>query len=320
MSILNVQDVNVIYRNNEKSIHAVDSVSLSLEKGHSLGIVGESGSGKTTLAMAMLRLLDPASAKVTGQAIFNDQDILAMDDNAFSKLRWKEISVVFQKSMNSLSPIHRIGDQFESVYRVHQPHAKKEEIQAIVHELFGLVNLGDRVYTAYPHEMSGGMLQRISIALSLLFRPALIVLDEATTALDVVTQGQILREIKRLAREIEMTRIMITHDMSVVATVCDQVGVMYAGRMMELGDVREVIKTPAHPYTKALVQAYPHLKAPKEDLKIIPGALPDLSQQVPGCIFAPRCGKCQENCLSHRPVRQQLGSRTVYCHYPEVNV
>lgn len=319
MSILELKNVSVTYINKEKEVLAADDISFSLEKGDSLGIVGESGSGKSTLAMAILRLLSENSTKISGEALFKGNNLLKISSQEYNKLRWKEVSVVFQKSMNSLSPIHKIGEQFEDIYRVHEPKATKSAIKKVVLNLFKLVNLSDRVYNLYPHELSGGMLQRVSIALSLMFNPSLIILDEATTALDVVTQGQILREIKKLEETIEMTRIMITHDMSVVATVCDKVAVMYAGRLMELGLVKDVIQNPKHPYTQGLIKSYPMLKAPKEDLKVIPGSLPDLSQKVKGCIFAPRCSKAQEICLTNRPENRDVAKgHMVACHFSEV--
>ena len=192
MALLSIKNLKITYKNNEKEVYAVDDISFDMESGDSLGIVGESGSGKSTLAMGILRLLSPQSAQVSGNAFFHDKDLLAMSKEEFNKSKWKQISVVFQKSMNILSPIHKIGDQLEDIYRVHEPKASKEQIKKRVLELFKLVNLSDRVYDLYPHELSGGMLQRTSIALSLLHNPELIILDEATTALDVVTQGQIL--------------------------------------------------------------------------------------------------------------------------------
>lgn len=316
--ILEIKDLCVEYKNKDSSILAVDHACVTVEKGSSVGIVGESGSGKTTLANAVLRLLPKNSAKVTGEVCFQGQNILELSDKEFNQLRWKDISVVFQKSMNALSPIHRIGEQIEDIYQVHEPNAARAEIRSRAIELFHLTNLNERIYDLYPHELSGGMLQRVAIAISLLHHPALIVLDEATTALDVVTQSQILSEIKKLEKQIEMTRIMITHDMSVVATVCDRVVVMYAGRVMEMGSVREVIPQPRHPYTKGLIQSYPMLRAPKEDLKVIPGVMPSLSQRVEGCIFAPRCSKATEKCRCQRPQDTEvLPGHMVACHYPE---
>lgn len=318
MALLSVKNLNITYKNKEKEVYAVDDISFDMESGDSLGIVGESGSGKSTLAMGILRLLSPKTAQISGNAFFKENDLLSMSKDEFNKLRWKQISVVFQKSMNTLSPIHKIGDQLEDIYKVHEPKATKEQIKGRVLELFKLVNLSDRVYNLYPHELSGGMLQRTSIALSLLHNPELIVLDEATTALDVVTQGQILSEIKKLEKTINMTRIMITHDMSVVATVCDKVAVMYAGRLVEFGWVKDVITKPQHPYTQGLIKSYPLMKAPKDELKSIPGSLPNLSNRYEGCIFAPRCDRAQEICKTSRPKNTEIKpGHMVSCHFAE---
>ena len=319
MALLSVKNLKITYKNKEKEVYAVDDVSFDMETGDSLGIVGESGSGKSTMAMGILRLLNPEHTIIEGNAYFKGQDLFPMPKEEFDKLKWKNISIVFQKSMNTLSPIHKIGKQLEDIYKVHEPNATKEEIKARVIELFKLVNLSERVYNLYPHELSGGMLQRTSIAMSLLHNPELIVLDEATTALDVVTQGQILSEIKKLEETINMTRIMITHDMSVVATVCDKVAVMYAGRLVEFGLVKDVIGNPQHPYTQGLIKSYPMLKAPKECLTSIPGSLPDLSKRYEGCIFAPRCSKATDICRCKRPANVEIvPGHMVSCHFAEV--
>lgn len=319
MALLSVKNLGITYKNKEKEVYAVDGVSFDINMGDSLGIVGESGSGKSTLAMGILRLLSPSSTIITGQAIFKDRNVFDMTQEEFNELKWKNISIVFQKSMNTLSPVHKIGHQLEDIYKVHEPKATKEQIKNKVLELFTLVNLSGRVYDLYPHELSGGMMQRVSIAMSLLHNPELIVLDEATTALDVVTQGQILSEIKKLEKTINMTRIMITHDMSVVATVCDKVAVMYAGRLVEFGFVRDVIGNPQHPYTQGLIKSYPMMKAPKEDLISIPGSLPDLSKKHEGCIFAPRCSQAKDICKKCRPKNIEITpGHMVSCHFAEV--
>lgn len=236
-----------------------------LNKGDSLGIVGESGSGKSTLAMGLLKLLPARSTAITGRVEF-DKKFIELTDRQYNELRWKEISVVFQKSMNALSPVHRISVQIEDIYRVHYPDAPSQKIKERALYLFSLVNLSSRVYNLYPHELSGGMLQRISIAISLLFSPKLLILDEATTALDTVTQGQILDEIVKLEAEMNMTRIMITHDISVVSQSCNKVGIMYAGELMEIGATETVLKYPKHPYTKALIESFPSLYGEKNRL------------------------------------------------------
>ena len=213
---LDFKDVCVTYEMPGRSVYAVDHVSLSLEKGQSLGLVGESGSGKSTLGMALLRLL-PDTAKVTGSMMLDGQDMLTLSPKELHNVRWKKLSAVFQKSMNALSPVHRIGRQMVDIYLLHAPNASKAEAKARVIEVLKVVGLGERVFRAYPHELSGGMMQRTAIALSLLNNPEMILFDEATTALDRITQGQILMEVKRLEKEFNLTRIMITHDMNIAA-------------------------------------------------------------------------------------------------------
>ena len=298
-TVLSVQNMNVTYVNKSKRVMAVRNASFSISKGDSLGLVGESGSGKSTLAIALLGLLPKETTEITGKAIFlEDTDLLSISEKEMNELRWKKLAVVFQKAMNSLSPVHRISTVFEDIYRVHEPHATKEEIHAATVRLLKLVNLPERVYHLYPHEMSGGMLQRVAIAMSLLHSPQLLIFDEATTALDVVTQGQILKEIVQMEKELETTRIMITHDMSVVSSSCNKVAVMYAGEIVEFGYVKNVMVHPQHPYTKALLKSFPALKGEKRKMESIPGFLPDLSKEIPACVFAPRCAYATERCLS----------------------
>ena len=316
-TVLSIDNLCVTYKNRQKKVYAVKNASFSIEKGDAVGIVGESGSGKSTLAMALLRLLPARTAEVTGKADFLGRDLLTVDDKALADLRWKELSVVFQKAMSSFSPVHRIGEQIEDIYRVHVPNAQKGEARERAVELLKLVNLGDRVWRLYPHELSGGMLQRVAIAMSLLFNPRLLIMDEATTALDVVTQGQLLNEIKHMEETLDMTRIMITHDMSVVAASCSKVVVMYAGDIVEVGPVKKVLKTPAHPYTQGLLGSFPSLKGETRALRAIPGSIPDLSQQYSECIFAPRCPHAAEACRRARPEVVRVGegwsSRCVLC-------
>ena len=289
MALLELKNVNVRYIMKDKKVHACQHVSLEIEEQDSIGIVGESGSGKSTLASAVLRLLPHRITQVDGEILYNGKDLLKLTKDEMDALRWTDLSIVFQKSMSALSPVHKVGAQMEDVYRVHFPNADKNEIKQRVYDLFKVVNLSDRVYELYPHELSGGMMQRVSIALSLLHNPRLLVLDEATTALDVVTQSQILREIMSLEQNLNVTRIMITHDVSVVASTCKKIAVMYAGRLMESGETKDVLVNPQHPYTQGLLKSFPSFKGAKNDLRGIPGSLPDLSQDIPGCVFAPRC-------------------------------
>ncbi len=312
--ILKVRDLNISYKTKGASVYAVKQVGFDLFKGDSLGIVGESGSGKSTLAMGILRLLPENMADINGEAQFNGVNLIDMNPKEMNRLRWKEIAVVFQKSMNALSPVHRISEQVADIYRVHFPKAGKDEIYERFRTLLEMVNLSDRVIHSYPHELSGGMLQRVSIAIGLLFEPKLLILDEATTALDVVTQGQILDEILKLQEYMDMTRIMITHDMSVVSQSCNKIAILYAGELMEHGMTRDVLTKPLHPYTVGLLDSFPTLYGEKQILQSIEGHLPDLSVRVDGCIFADRCKECLEICRLKKPVGVERAGRTVYCH------
>ncbi len=307
-NVLTVNNMNVTYINKEKRVMAVRNASLSVSKGDSLGIVGESGSGKSTLAMALLGLLPNRSVIISGKAVFlGDKNLLCISEKELNELRWLKIAVVFQKAMNSFSPVHRIRTHFEDIYRVHVPNADKEEIRAVAMRMLKKLNLPERVYNLYPHEMSGGMLQRTAIAISLMHSPQLLIFDEATTALDVVTQGQILAEIVQMEKELETTRIMITHDMSVVAESCNKIAVMYAGEIMETGLVKNVMTKPLHPYTQALLKSFPSLKGEKKRLESIPGFLPDLSKEIPNCVFEPRCPFAGERCRREKPQLAETG-------------
>lgn len=313
--VLELKDFNVTYKNKSKKVYAVKDVNLVINKGDSLGVVGESGSGKSTLAMALLRLLPERNTEITGISNFGNTDLVQASEKELKEIRWKELSVVFQKSMNALSPVHRIGEQIEDIYRVHKPNASKEEIFDRIKYLLKLVNLSDRVYKMYPHELSGGMLQRVAIAISLIHDPKLLIMDEATTALDVVTQGQILEEIVKMEQTLDVTRIMITHDISVVAATCNKIAVLYAGELMEVGYVKDILKNPKHPYTEGLLASYPSLSGKKEVLTGIKGNLPDLSEKYEGCIFAPRCKHAMEQCIKSKPDEVQMTNENrVWCH------
>ena len=319
MSLLELKHININYKTPIKTVYAVQDVSLTVEEQDSIGIVGESGSGKSTLAMGILRLLPDNIIEVSGEALLQGKDLLAMGEKELQDVRWKEVSVVFQKAMNALSPVHKIGHFISDLYRVHEPEASKEEVRRRIEECLELVNLPKRVFDLYPHELSGGMLQRVSIAMSLILDPKLLVMDEATTALDVVTQNQILSEIMRLEEGQGITRIMITHDMSVVATTCKKVAVLYAGSLMEVGPVEEVLVDPVHPYTRGLVDSFPTFTVDThEPLKSIAGSLPDLANLPAGCVFAARCPKATEICFREAPEMKQYGPRhTAACHMAE---
>lgn len=301
MSLLEIKNMNISYHTPTKTVYAVQDVSLTVEAEDSVGIVGESGSGKSTLAMGILRLLPENITEIDGEALLNGKDIIKMSPKELNEVRWVEMSVVFQKAMNALSPVHRIGEQMEDIYHVHFPQTPKAEVKEKIFELLKMVNLNERVYSSYPHELSGGMMQRVAIALSLIFKPKLLIMDEATTALDVVTQTQILNEIMDLEKNLKIARIMITHDMSVVSSTCKHVVVMYAGRIMEQGPVKDVLVNPKHPYTKGLLNSFPSFTGEKTNLRGIEGNLPDMSIKPTGCVFAPRCPFAKEHCFNTIP-------------------
>lgn len=308
MPLLDIKNLNIKYVMKDREVLACDAVNLTVDEQDSIGIVGESGSGKSTLAMGILDLLPKKISRIEGEMNFMGRNLVGLDEKGYSEIRWKNLSAVFQKSMNGMSPVHRVGKQIASIYRVHKPDATNAECREMAVGLFDKVNLSERVYDLYPYELSGGMMQRVSIAISLMFHPALVILDEATTALDVVTEGQILREIVHLQETEQMTRIMITHDMAVVASSCEKVAIMYAGRIMESGKTEDVLMNPKHPYTQGLMRSFPSFWGEKSSLRGIPGSLPDLSKPIPGCVFAPRCQYANERCYIERPKDTQLES------------
>lgn len=317
MTLLSIKDVSVTYHSGEREVKALQGMSLDIQEGESLGIVGESGSGKTTLIMAILRLLPKGIAKVKGEVYLNGKEILSMSEDELSKIRWEEMALVFQKSMNALSPVHKIGAQMSDIYRIHKPKVSKKEAHKKIEELLELVNLPIHIYNLYPHELSGGMMQRVSIALSLMFNPRLLILDEATTALDVVTQTQILEEILELEKKLGLTRVMITHDISVVASTCKNIAVLYAGCLLEVGPTDKVLVDPMHYYTKGLINSFPIFdKDNHQPLQSIGGSLPDLSSPLTGCIFAPRCVRASDICREIIPeIKEYEQGHFAACHF-----
>lgn len=256
MTILEVKDLNITYKTHDEDVHAVRNLNFKIEKQDAVGIVGESGSGKSTMAMSILQLL-PRNAVIDGNIIYKEEhDLLKMNRKELNKIRWEEISFVFQKSMSSLSPVHRVGDQLNDIYRVHDKKMSKQKVREHIIYVLKTVNLPERVYDLYPHELSGGMMQRVSIALSLVNNPEVIIFDEATTALDVVVQEQVLDMIMDVEEEFNLTRLMITHDISVVASTCNKVIVMKDGEIKEMGAVEDVLLNPQHPYTKELIESF----------------------------------------------------------------
>ena len=317
MAYLEIQNLSVTYR--QGCVHAVRDCNLQLNRGETLGIVGESGSGKSTLALALLRMFSPKMAEISGNVMLEGREVLNLTHKEFDKIRWQEMAMVFQKSMNSFSPVHRLGRQLENIWRVHEPKAPRKEIREKLLKLFEICNLKPEVYRMYPFELSGGMLQRVSIVMALMHNPGVLILDEATTALDVLTQQQIMAELKQLQKRFQFSLLVISHDLSVISKLCDRVAVMYCGRVLETGGTAEVLHQPRHPYTKALIESYPRLDSTRGPLRGIPGSLPDMSKPIPGCVFAERCRYCQADCRLAAPETEMSDNRAIACcHWREL--
>ncbi|WP_010626630.1 ABC transporter ATP-binding protein [Halomonas sp. KM-1] len=315
--LLKVEDLAIHYRTGAGPVQAVDGIHFDLRPGEALGLVGESGCGKTTAAKAMLRLLPPNGEVPRGRIDFDGRDLVALDEESMRKVRWKEIAWISQAAMNALDPVYTVGDQ---ILEAMSAHIKIDRKAAWAHaeELFRAVGIDPGRLSAYPHEMSGGMKQRAVIAMALALDPKLIIADEPTTALDVVTQAQILARLSKLRRERGMGLLFITHDISVVVQTCDRVAVMYGGHIMETGPVREVFGTPFHPYTMGLTNAFPTLEGAQRELISIPGSPPDLLHPPAGCRFAERCPFATERCVRETPPLHSVGpDRQSACHYPD---
>ncbi len=299
--ILEVKNLVVHYLTARGPLPAVNDVSFSIEKGRIVGVVGESGSGKTTLALAILRQLPRLTRIHKGSVMFHGIDLVKLSEKEMNEIRWKKISYVPQTALNALNPTIKIIDHFIETGNAHGINDKKLIVEKAV-EIMKMLNLEpERVLYGYPHELSGGMKQRVLIALSMIFEPELLILDEPTTALDLLTQRLILDLIKDLHRRTHMTVMFITHDIATIADIADDVIVMYAGKLMEKGDVFTVFKNPHHPYTKALMSSIPDLTGDINKMRSIPGSLPDLINPPSGCIFHPRCPYAFEKCKREEP-------------------
>jgi peptide/nickel transport system ATP-binding protein len=315
VSLLQVESLSVHYSTQRGEVHALDDVSFRLEQGEALGLVGESGCGKTTVAMSIMRLLAENARILTGRILFRGEDLLAKADEEMRRLRWKEISMVFQAAMNALNPVHRVGDQIAEAIMAHDGAVTREEAQRRLEGLCAMVGLDPARMRDYPHQFSGGMRQRAVIAMALACRPSLVIADEPTTALDVMVSDQILGELRRLQLDMGLSILYISHDISVIARSCDRMGVMYAGQLVEFGPTDELLESPLHPYTKGLMRSYPRISGPKERLHPIPGEPPNLLRPPAGCRFCPRCPDAAEACPEQRPMwREYGGQHFALCH------
>jgi oligopeptide/dipeptide ABC transporter ATP-binding protein len=299
--ILRVRDLTVEFDAPGGPLRAVDRVSFDLRRGETLGLVGESGSGKTTTVLGILRLLPPGGHVVGGSVWFDGEDLLGLDGSALRAFRWTRLSLVFQGAMNALNPVRTIGDQIVEAIRLHAPDTSKPEAAKRAGDLLERVGIGRRRAGDYPHTYSGGMRQRAMIALALACDPDVIVADEPTTALDVMIQAQILELLGGIARDFGMGIILVTHDLGVVAQVCDRIIVMYGGEVAEENDAASIFAAPQHPYTQQLLQSFPDVAHPDRALRGIPGSPPRLDAMPPGCRFEPRCPHAFDRCAVERP-------------------
>jgi oligopeptide/dipeptide ABC transporter ATP-binding protein len=317
-SLLEAKGVNVVYEP-ARGIHvmAVRDVDLMLEPGEFVGLVGESGCGKSTLGFALTRMLRPPAKLSSGEIIFDGADIAALDGEELREQRRGGFAIVLQSGMNALNPVRSIGKHFGDILRAHARGGDKwttASIRARGAELLGKVELDADVLDRYPHELSGGMRQRVSIALALALEPRLIVFDEPTTALDVIVQQAVMATIKQLQRDEGFTAILISHDLGVVLEATDRVMVMYAGEIVEDQPSADLLRGPHHPYTEALLRCYADPRADEIDLGGIPGTPPDLSQPVAGCPFVPRCPLAEDVCREQDPPLTPLGAGLAACH------
>jgi len=321
---LSLRDVHIVYSSRRGPVQAVRGVSFDLHGGESLALIGESGSGKTTLGLGIVRLL-VKTARITQGAIRyrrdgREMDVLALEGPELRRFRWKECAMVFQSALNAFNPVIRIWDQFWDTARAHGWSDRRAVRQKAL-ELLRFVQLdADRVIDAYPHELSGGMRQRVLIALSLLLDPQILILDEPTTALDILTQRTIMDLLRRLKEELHFTMIFISHDLAIAAELADRVATMYAGTVVELGPSEAIFYQPRHPYTLGLIRAVPTVTGGYEELYSIPGSPPDLIDLPSGCKFHPRCPFATERCRKEEPPLEKVGEHHLAAcwHWTEV--
>ena len=317
--LLEVRDLTVEFTTKAGTVHAVEGASFEVEQGEAMGLAGESGCGKTTTALALMGLLPYNGRIVRGSIRFAGRDLATLPETSMRKIRWKEISIIFQGAMNSLNPVQRVGRQIAEPIILHE-NADPDAATKRAGDLLELVGISRKRVNDYPHEFSGGMRQRVMIAMALACNPKLVIADEPVTALDVMIQAQILDLLERLRRELDLSMILISHDLSVLADTCEHVTIMYAGKMMESGRTLDLFTDPKHPYTQGLVGAFPDIRGPRTMPEAIPGDVPSLISPPGGCVFHPRCKFAFDRCEKAEPALSEIspGRRAACFLYPEV--
>ena len=309
--LLDIRELNVHYETKQGNVRAVQDLTLSVDCGEFVGISGESGCGKTTTAMTIMQLLPREGIIESGSILFNSRDTLKFTEEEILDFRWKGISMIFQGSMNALNPVHKVIDQMKKTILLHEDVSDEDAIERSL-DLLEAMGIERSRGDAYPHELSGGMQQRAMIALALVCHPSLVIADEPTTALDVMIQAQILELLKKLKEQTNLSLILITHDLSVIAETCDKGVIMYAGRIMEEAPVSSLFKTPAHPYTRKLISSFPSILGDSK-IDFIPGNPPDLINPPEGCPFHPRCDYAIEICKAKVPPLESKNGIRVAC-------
>ena len=301
-TILRVNDLVTTFRYGKKDIPVVNGVSFEVHEGEILGIVGESGCGKSVTSLSIMRLINPPGKIAQGEILLGDTDLTKVPANKLHRLRGKDIAMIFQEPMTSLNPLQTIGRQIAEAVLLHSDVTKQQAWEKAV-EMLGMVGIAspEKRAKAYPHMLSGGMRQRVMIAMALSMNPHLLIADEPTTALDVTVQAQILELIKNLRDEFGMAIMLITHDLGVISETCERVIVMYAGEIVEQAPIRELFSHPSHPYTQGLIASVPRMKQTEKLLHTIPGMVPGVQDMPEGCRFAPRCSRAQERCMKEKP-------------------
>ncbi len=310
--VLEVRGLCVEYATGSSPARAVDDIELSIGRGEFIGIVGESGCGKSTLLFAIAQLLSPPARIVAGTVLFTGSNLVQMSARELSAIRWRDYSVVMQSAMNAMNPVKSVGAQFTDAMRAHGVK-DRSAIAERSREVLALVGIDAAHLKSFPHQLSGGMRQRVMIAMALLFSPELILMDEPTSALDVVAQRSLMVQVKLLQQRLGFAVLFVTHDMSLVSHFSDRLAVMYAGQVVELGSTRQVFDTPLHPYTQGLFEAFPSVDGPKVPLSGIPGYPPNLSRLPVGCRFAPRCAKVMAACRQRVPALLATEGELVRC-------